>query len=59
MVRIGGCISIKNQEEFTKALVSLKTDEEDRNLTGLLNKKYIQENLGATNLIMNYLKDKI
>ncbi len=59
LVRIGGCISIKNQEEFTKALVSLKTDEEDRNLTGLLNKKYIQENLGATNLIMNYLKDKI
>ena len=58
LVRIGGCISIKNQEEFTKALVSLKTDEEDRNLTGLLNKKYIQENLGATNLIMNYLKDK-
>ena len=59
LVKIGGCISIKNKEELTKALISLRTDEEDRSLTGLLNKKYIKENLGATNLIMNYLKDKI
>ena len=55
LVKIGGCISIKNKEELTKALISLRTDEEDRSLTGLLNKKYIKENLGATNLIMNYI----
>jgi 3-deoxy-D-manno-octulosonic-acid transferase len=59
LVKIGGCISIKNQEEFTKAFNQLKNDKSSRNLTGIINKKYIQDNLGATELIMNYLKDKL
>lgn len=59
LVKIGGCISIKNQEEFTENFINLKNDENFRNLTGAINKKYIQGNLGATNLIMNYLKNKI
>ena len=59
LVKIGGCISIKNQQELNKSLINFNKDEEDRDLTGLLNKKYIQENLGATKQIMNYLKDKI
>ena len=59
LVKIGGCISIKNQEEFTSNLVHLKKDENFRKLTGVINKKYIQNNLGATKLIMNYLKDTL
>ena len=59
LVKIGGCISIKNQQEFTDNLINLKEDENFRNLTGIINKKYIEDNLGATKLIMNYLKDKI
>ena len=50
---------IDNQEEFNKVFNQLKNDESFRNLTGIINKKYIEDNLGATNLIMNYLKDKI
>ena len=59
LVKIGGCLSINNQEEFNKVFNQLKNDESFRNLTGIINKKYIEDNLGATNLIMNYLKDKI
>ncbi|RCS27768.1 3-deoxy-D-manno-octulosonic acid transferase [Polaribacter sp. WD7] len=59
LVRIGGCISIKNQEELVKTLDQLKEDKSLRNLTGIINKKYIQDNLGATQLIMNYLNKKL
>ncbi len=59
LVKIGGCISIKNQVEFTSNFISLKNDENFRMLTGVINKRYIQDNFGATKLIMNYLKEKI
>jgi 3-deoxy-D-manno-octulosonic-acid transferase len=59
LVKIGGCISIKNQEEFTSNLIHLKKDENFRKLTGVINKRYIKDNLGATKLIMNYLKDTL
>lgn len=59
LVKIGGCISIKNQAEFTDCFINLKKDENYRKLTGAINKKYIEDNLGATEKIMNYLKDKI
>lgn len=59
LVKIGGCISIKNQKEFTQSFTDLKEDEGFRKLTGVINKKYIEGHLGATKLIMNYLEDKI
>ena len=59
LVKIGGCISIKNQQEFTAALVHLKQDVSFRKLTGVINKKYIEHHLGATELIMNYLKTNL
>lgn len=59
LVKIGGCISIKNQEEFTNNLIHLKKDGNFRKLTGVINKRYIKDNLGATKLVMNYLKDKL
>ena len=59
LVKIGGCISIKNQEEFTANFISLKKDDNFRKLTGVINKRYIEDHLGATKLVMNYLKDKI
>lgn len=59
LVKIGGCLSIKNQEEFTNAFSTLKDDKNFRNLTGTINKKYIEDNLGATKLILNYLAQKL
>jgi len=59
LVKIGGCISIKNKEEFTESFINLKKDKNFRKLTGVINKRYIQDNLGATKLIMNYLKTQL
>ena len=59
LVKIGGCISIKNQAELNENFISLKNDANFRSLTGNINKKYIEDNLGATTIIMNYLHDKL
>lgn len=59
LVKIGGCLSIKNQDEFTQNFITLKEDKNFRKLTGVINKRYIQDHLGATELIINYLKDKL
>ena len=59
LVKIGGCISINTQEEFTTNFINFKNDENFRILTGIINKKYIEDNLGATKLIMNYLKNQL
>ena len=59
LVKIGGCISIHNQQEFTENFKALKEDENFRKLTGVINKKYIEHHLGATKLVMNYLKTQL
>ena len=59
LVKIGGCLSIQNQEEFNRELTNFKEDKNLRKLTGIINKKYIQDNLGAKDLIMNYLKTQL
>jgi 3-deoxy-D-manno-octulosonic-acid transferase len=59
LVKIGGCISIKNQQEFTENFKNLKEDISFRRLTGVINKKYIEHHLGATKLVMNYLNTQL
>ena len=59
LVKIGGCISIKNKEEFSQSLMNFKNDKNLRKLSGVINKRYIKDNLGATKLIMNYLKTQL
>ncbi|MFC4267758.1 3-deoxy-D-manno-octulosonic acid transferase [Polaribacter marinivivus] len=59
LVAANGCISISNQKEFTEVLLKLKTDDDFRKESGAINSNYIQENLGATKKIMNYLKLKL
>jgi 3-deoxy-D-manno-octulosonic-acid transferase len=59
LVKIGGCISIKNQQEFTENFKNLKEDAGFRSLTGVINKKYIEHHLGATKLVMNYLSTQL
>ena len=56
LVALKGCISISNQEEFSSIFIKLHVDENYRKTIGEKNKQYIQQNLGATRLIMNYLK---
>ncbi|MGK0326176.1 MAG: 3-deoxy-D-manno-octulosonic-acid transferase [Polaribacter sp.] len=59
LVDLKGCISICNQEEFSSIFMKLKLDEDYRKSAGKINQKYIQENLGATNIIINYLKPQL
>lgn len=59
LVKIGGCISVSNQKEFIDNLQILKEDTGFRNLTGVINKKYIEDNLGATDIAVAYIKNKI
>jgi 3-deoxy-D-manno-octulosonic-acid transferase len=59
LVRLNGCISISNQSEFSTIFTKLKQDKNFRIATGNINKKYIQEHLGATQKIMNYLNTKL
>jgi 3-deoxy-D-manno-octulosonic-acid transferase len=56
LVALKGCISISNQKEFSSIFIKLHADENYRKTVGEKNKQYIQQNLGATRLIMNYLK---
>ena len=59
LVNLKGCFSIKNQKQFSSIFTKLKKDEGFRESTGNINKKYIQEHLGATQKIMNYLKTQL
>jgi 3-deoxy-D-manno-octulosonic-acid transferase len=59
LVKLKGCISIHHQKDFSSIFVKLYKEEGFRKSTGDINKKYIQQNLGATKLIMDYLKMKL
>ena len=59
LVHLSGVFSISNQKEFSNIFIRLKEDGLFRKSTGEINKKYIQENLGATTKIMNYLKTQL
>jgi 3-deoxy-D-manno-octulosonic-acid transferase len=59
LVDLKGCISICNQEEFSSIFMKLKLDKDYRKSAGKINQKYIQENLGATKIIINYLKPQL
>lgn len=59
LVKLKGCISIQNQKDFSSIFTKLYKDEGFRKSTGDINKKYIEQNLGATKLIMDYLNTKL
>lgn len=59
LVDLKGCLSVKNQQEFTKVLKELKTDESFREETGKINQQYIKNNKGAKKKIMNYINNKL
>lgn len=59
LVHLNGVFSISNQKEFSNIFIRLKKAEVFRKSAGDINKKYIQENLGATTKIMNYIKTKL
>jgi 3-deoxy-D-manno-octulosonic-acid transferase len=59
LVEQKGCFSVKNSQEFSTILKTLKKDDEFRKKTGQINQKYIEENKGATKKIMTFITQKI
>lgn len=57
LIALKGCIAIKNETEFSTTFTALYKDVDYRKATGNINKNYIEENVGATQLIMNYLNN--
>jgi 3-deoxy-D-manno-octulosonic-acid transferase len=59
LVEIGGCISVRDEKELAECFAKLKTDYCFRKLTGIINKRYIQDHLGATKSVMHYIAKAI
>ena len=59
LVALKGCISIANQQEFSSIFTKFNQDENFRKSTGKINKVYIENNIGATEKTMNYLKTQL
>ncbi|MDX1315233.1 MAG: 3-deoxy-D-manno-octulosonic acid transferase, partial [Eudoraea sp.] len=56
LVALGGVLSVANAGELSEKLDTLMENEELRQSTGHINSDYIEQNLGATGRIMDYLK---
>lgn len=54
-----GCFSIQNQSEFSTTFTRLYQDIAYRKQAGDINKKYIENNVGATQKIMNYITKQL
>ena len=59
LVSLGGIISVKNQKNFNKILKNLKVDNKKRNQIGEINYNFVKKNIGASAVVINYLKKMI
>ncbi len=55
LVKLNGCFAIENQKDFEVVYTKLKSDVSFRKNTGTTNAKYVKENTGATDKIINYI----
>ncbi|NQW36834.1 MAG: 3-deoxy-D-manno-octulosonic acid transferase [Flavobacteriales bacterium] len=56
LVNLKGCVSIKNNKSFNAIFTSLTTDLELRKQKGQITKDYIIDNIGATDIIHNFVR---
>ncbi len=54
-----GAITIGNQNEFSQAFKKLRDNNNYRTETGSINKKYVQQHIGATNMVMDYVSETL
>ena len=59
LVENKGCIVVNDLYEFNKVLNTLFSDPLFREEKGRITKKYIEDNIGATPMILNYISNKI
>jgi len=58
MIKEKGLISVKNSMEFKKTINTLIENKDLRLKMGEINYNFINENLGATNKVTSFLKQK-
>ncbi len=59
LVALKGCISIDDQSSFSTIFIQLKTDHYFREKTGAINRTYVEESIGATAMIMDYIDKQL
>lgn len=59
LVALKGCQVIRNQEEFSSIFTRLKSDVDFRIQLGKINQSYIENNIGATEIIHKYINQKL
>ena len=57
LIKLGGACSIENAPDLEIQLNSFFNDNEKMQKASLICKKYVEENSGATSLIMNYVQE--
>ncbi len=59
LVSLGGIVSVKNQKKFNKILNDLRVDNKKRDQIGEINYNFVKKNIGASAVVINYLKKMI
>ena len=59
LVALKGCKVIVNQKEFSTIFTTLKSDIEFREQLGKINQHFIKDNIGATDIILKYINQKL
>lgn len=59
LVKLGGCLVAQDEEQLNTHFKQLIQDEEYRQELGAITKAYIYKNHGATEIILDYIKDHL
>lgn len=59
LVALKGCKVIANQQEFSTIFTKLKSGKDYREQLGKINQNFIKNNVGATDLILKYINQKL
>jgi len=59
LVALKGCISISDKPTFSAIFTKLRDDVSFREKTGTINKKYIEDHIGATEIAMRFIDEKL
>lgn len=59
LIDLGGCETVENKIDFSTIFAKLYSDKKLRDKMGNINKNYIVDNTGATQQIIDYIKNNI
>jgi 3-deoxy-D-manno-octulosonic-acid transferase len=57
LIRLGGCIEIKNEFDLTQTLDLLAQNQNITKTKGQVSKLYVMNNMGASEKILAYIQD--